>query len=259
MRTKCSTWWRRPARVLTFHHVGKGDTSPCGLSEGQFKDFLSVLGDEGYRTVRAQELAAALPRIEQQRPTVALTFDDGYACHLDTVAELLARRKMTATFFIVSGHLEAKRKVARFGLQDRVFLCENDVRSLDAARFEVGSHSHTHVLCGTIPISRLSEEIEASAAMVSAVLGHRIRSFAYPYGRRRAYSCHTRAALQNAGFSAAFTQEGLPFGWYTDPLQMPRINIGQRVSLGAFRRTLSRGFELGQVLKYTIRKCLRLA
>lgn len=118
---RCPDW----LRVLTFHDVAEEARSNYSIRKPQFEAFISLLRDEGYHTIRVAELVAGLPSILEQRRVVALTFDDGYVSHLDTVCQLLGWQGMTATFFIISSLIERERKKATFGENNTSFLAKS--------------------------------------------------------------------------------------------------------------------------------------
>ena len=231
-------------RVLAFHDVSDYADDIFAVGEGRFADYLSLLRDQGYVTMRARDLAAGWPSVLSRKRVVLLTFDDGYAAQKDIAAELLGRHDMTATFFVTSSLLGRHRLRRVFSDKERVFLSGEDLRQLDRAGFEVGSHSHTHALCGAIPRAQLEQESNASKQILEHELGHPITSFAYPYGRQRAFSSVTRAVLRESGYSAAFTVEEVRLKPDCDLLRLPRTSINRFDTLATFRRKLEGQYDL---------------
>jgi peptidoglycan/xylan/chitin deacetylase (PgdA/CDA1 family) len=71
---------------------------------------------------------------------------------------------------------------------------------LETAGVEIGAHSETHSHLDVMPLSAAEREIRCSKARLEDVLGHRVRSFAYPHG----YHNEAVAALvRQAGFESA--------------------------------------------------------
>ena len=231
-------------RVLAFHDISDDADDIFAVSKGRFADYLSLLADLGYVAIRARELAADWPSVLSRKRVVLLTFDDGYAAQRDIAADLLARQGMTATFFVTSSLLAHDRLRRVFGDKQRDFLSGEDLRQMDRAGFEVGSHSHTHALCGVIPREQLVQESALSKQILEQELGHSITSFAYPYGRQRAFSDVTRAVLQESGYLAAFTVEEVRIQPDCDLLKLPRTSIGRFDTLATFRRKLDGQYDL---------------
>jgi len=94
-----------PGIVLMYHRVASDLVDPWRLcvSPVNFVAQLEVLAAR-YRVVTLRELVAARGS-DGSRPSVAITFDDGYADNLHAAAPLLVRQGLPATFFLTSGTL----------------------------------------------------------------------------------------------------------------------------------------------------------
>ena len=99
-----------PGVVLMYHRVASDLVDPWRLcvSPTNFGAQLEVLADR-YRVVTLRELVAARGSTGE-RPSVAITFDDGYADNLHAAAPLLVRQGLPATFFLTSGTLGSERE-----------------------------------------------------------------------------------------------------------------------------------------------------
>jgi len=247
-------------RILTFHDLDDDRGDLYAVDRRRFADYLSLLQDEGYTTLRAGDLLAEWPGILERERLVLLTFDDGYAAQRDVAAEELARRGQTATFFVISSFLGAARTRKTFDGKEREFLGGEDLRQMGLAGFEIGSHSHTHPLCGTLSESEAEREFTVSKRVIEQELGREVSAFAYPYGRQGAFSPMTRAALERSGYRAAFTLEGLRVSSDTDLLRLPRLNVDRCDNLSTLRRKLRGDYEfLANVRRYGDPRPLRSA
>jgi peptidoglycan/xylan/chitin deacetylase (PgdA/CDA1 family) len=231
-------------RVLTFHNIDESSDGDYSLSRCRFLDCLKLLKNEGYRTIRARDIADTWPSVLQHDRIVALTFDDGYKSHRDVVAEVLADLGMTATFFVLSSQLGGSSSHPALDEREPVFLSAGDIREMDAAGFEIGSHSHTHPLLGTVPPERAREEISVSKQILEQELGHSITSFAFPFGRQGAYTKQTRAILEESSYACAFTQEGRRVRPGSHLLELPRTSIDRFDTWRTFQRKLHGHYEL---------------
>lgn len=99
-----------PGIVLMYHRVASDLVDPWRLcvSPGNFAAQLEVLADR-FRVVTLRELVATRGG-DGARPSVAITFDDGYADNLHAAVPLLARQGLPATFFLTSGTLGSERE-----------------------------------------------------------------------------------------------------------------------------------------------------
>lgn len=96
-------------------------------------------------------------------------------------------------------------------------------------------HSRTHPMLDQLEADRLDAEIRGSLDDMHERLGPRCVEpvFAYPSG---GHDPRVRAAVERAGFSAAFTTErGLVDVGRSDRVRLPRLNIGRDASVGSVR------------------------
>jgi peptidoglycan/xylan/chitin deacetylase (PgdA/CDA1 family) len=228
-------------RILTFHDISDDAGDIFALTKGQFADCLSLLRDEGYTTIRASDLASAGPAMLDRERVALLTFDDGYASQRDIASEILVQHGMTATFFAISSVVERNRLRRVFAGKERLFLGSEDLRQMTLGGFEIGSHSHTHAKIGALSAEQIDAEVRLSKWILEEATGSGVVGFAYPFGRRGAFSPTTRTALERNGYRAAFTQEGGGIGPATDMLELPRVNINRFDTTASFRRKL-RGY-----------------
>lgn len=90
---------------------------------------------------------------------------------------------------------------------------------------EVGAHTVTHPVLSTLPASVQLEEILQSRVQLEALLGHSVKSFAYPYGGHEHYTPGTRALVREAGFVQACSNFPGLAARSTDCLQLPRMQV----------------------------------
>jgi peptidoglycan/xylan/chitin deacetylase (PgdA/CDA1 family) len=72
--------------------------------------------------------------------------------------------------------------------------------ALEAAGVEIGAHSETHSHLDVMPLSAAEREIRCSKSRLEDVLGHPVRTFAYPHGYHNA---RVTALVRQAGFDSA--------------------------------------------------------
>jgi peptidoglycan/xylan/chitin deacetylase (PgdA/CDA1 family) len=94
------------------------------------------------------------------------------------------------------------------GSIERCFLNWDEAREMQAAGMTFGSHTHMHeVLSGLTPERQYSELAE-SRAILERELGRPVDVLAYPVGRPYTFNHETQAALDRAGYRAAFSFYG---------------------------------------------------
>ena len=96
---------RSRSLVLLYHRVATPRTDPWSLcvSPAHFEQHLEVL--RSFVRTRLDRIAT-----RRWRPSVAITFDDGYADNLHEAARLLKRYDTPATFFIATGYIGGLRE-----------------------------------------------------------------------------------------------------------------------------------------------------
>lgn len=88
---------------------------------------------------------------------------------------------------------------------------------------EVGSHSFSHARLASAPAELLLGEVGRSRERLQELTGRRIECFAYPYGT---YDAAAAKAVRAAGYALACTCEGRFASAHSDPMLLPRIEVG---------------------------------
>lgn len=102
---------------------------------------------------------------------IALTFDDGpNEAATPQLLELLARRGVHATFFMMGSYVRQRPDLAR-AVRDGGHL--------------IGNHTVTHPKLATCSAERIRRELADCSAAIEDVLGQRVEYFRPPFGARR--------------------------------------------------------------------------
>ncbi|MBM3090843.1 polysaccharide deacetylase family protein [Ensifer sp. T173] len=120
-------------------------------------------------------------------------------------------------------------------------LIENPLASL-------GAHAISHRAVARLGDEQASQEIEASAARVEAIVGQRPRSFAYPYGDRPAVSPRDQRLAADLGFTVAVTTMPGTVAAATPLDALPRISLNGHFQRARYVSALASGipFRLGR-------------
>ncbi|MGY1621936.1 polysaccharide deacetylase family protein [Geodermatophilus sp. SYSU D00965] len=190
---------RVPA-VLMYHSISAStepDPHRIRVHPDRLDRHLRLLRRLGLRGVSQTELVRAVDR-GQAAGLVGLTFDDGYADFLTTAVPVLQRHGMTATVYVVAGHMGATNSWDT-GPQFPIMTADQ-VRAVAAAGHEVGSHTVSHArLAGADP-DVLAAEVTDSRRLLEDVLQAEVPGFCYPYG---AYDAAAADAVRAAGYDNA--------------------------------------------------------
>jgi peptidoglycan/xylan/chitin deacetylase (PgdA/CDA1 family) len=225
--------------ILMYHAVAEVAEDPNELCvpPRRFAEQMAWLARHGLRGVGVGALVDAM-RSGRLRGLVGITFDDGYPSVLDTALPELQRHGFGATAFIVSDRMGSSN--AWDEGPSWPLLSADDVGELAAAGIEIGSHGATHARLAGASVPMLSAEVSESRARLAAVVGRRIRGFAYPYGFMDAAA---RRAVSEAGYeyACACVTSWTELGF----VALPRIYVGARDGAArmAAKRALYRGYS----------------
>lgn len=242
---------RRVPFALSYHGIGEVTASgdPHGLMAApeSFVAHLEALLARGYRLVGISELWTAVQRGGRAADGLgAITFDDGLADSMHRAAELCAERDVVATMFLAPGLFGADHPDLTPG---RRILRADEVAGLDRAGCEIGAHTHGHVELPLLTPEQQLEELRRSRMELEDLLGHPVKSMAYPYGR---HDATTRAAAAEAGYEVACANDGAG-RW--EAFALPREGV--HPSTSAFRIRLKAAGLYGPA--HTARTMLRRA
>jgi peptidoglycan/xylan/chitin deacetylase (PgdA/CDA1 family) len=113
--------------------------------------------------------------------------------------------------------------IASAAEQDVELMSWADIRELQAAGHDMGAHSLSHRVLATLDTASQAREIQESGRRLEAILGRRVRSFAYPVGGPQHINAESVRLAREAGYELAFTFNtgiaGIPF---EDRFQVPR-------------------------------------
>jgi peptidoglycan/xylan/chitin deacetylase (PgdA/CDA1 family) len=102
---------------------------------------------------------------------------------------------------------------------------------------EIGCHTVTHPQLSALNVTAQRDEILRSKGELETMLGHRVSSFAYPYGRECDYTRETMALVREAGFNCACSTLPALVTRSADPFQLPRVPV-EDMNGEAFARLL---------------------
>jgi peptidoglycan/xylan/chitin deacetylase (PgdA/CDA1 family) len=157
------------------------------------------------------------------RDRLAVTFDDGDSSVFEYALPILAELGVPGTAFVV---------VQRVGAPG--FLSWEQLASLAAAGWEIGSHTMSHRRLPDLDDASLAAELRESRSTIEARIGVPCRSIAYPYGD---WDPRVRGATARAGYTAACVTGRASD---VDVLGWPRVGVDGRDSPTIFRLKTSR-------------------
>ncbi len=200
---------RSSAAVLLFHRV-TDDIPEDGLTVGtaRFRRMCRLFRQR-FRVVPLAEMFRLVRSGEPiPRRTLAITFDDSYRDNL-FAARTLAEFGLPACFFIPTAYVGTDRVFEwDRGLKPMPNLSWDDVRSMAAMGFEIGSHTVNHPNLATLSHDETWDELTGSWRAIAEQLGRPPRWFAYPFGGPDDFRPDQADLVEDAGYEGCLSGFG---------------------------------------------------
>ena len=199
--------------VLMYHKIGLPpedirNPRTC-VSMERFSWQMRYLRRRGYRIILPRELVFHY-RGESTiyGRSVLIAFDDVSQTCLTRALPKLYELGITATVFIVEGHINSRANWNREGngLNDAL-LSNNEIHQLVRNGWDIGAHSMSHTRMTELTGEEAGREIRLSKSTLENLFFIPIRTFAYPYGNF--FPEHTEM-VREAGFDLGVTTHYQP-------------------------------------------------
>lgn len=214
-----------PVMVLFYHRIADDAATPWTLSNAQFARQIGWL-QQNFEIVPLEEAQQRLRQGYNFRPSVSITFDDGYAENCERALPLLIENDIPCTYFVTVRNVLTEEPFAHDLVRGRR-LRPNSVgqlRALAEAGVEIGAHAYTHTdLAALVDPRLLHYEVVAAKEELQAALGRNVRYFAFPFGCCENMNAAAFQMAQGAGYEAVCSAYG-GYNWPgDDPFHLQRI------------------------------------
>ncbi len=232
----------RGAAFLCYHSIAERGAPYLALPPEIFERQLAQLKRRGYRSGGVEDLKLLARGERPSRPTVFLTFDDGFRDNAEVALPLALAYGFRPIVFVLPRHLEegsgfewpevAETRAAEPELMRSLTWAQVDEMIGQGAEF--GSHTLSHRHLPELDDEQLAYELAESRALIERRLGA-CETVAYPFGE---WDERVAAAARAAGYEFAFS---LPQGPQREvgPHCIPRVNVDRRDDGARFRFKLS--------------------
>jgi peptidoglycan/xylan/chitin deacetylase (PgdA/CDA1 family) len=214
----------RGTPILVYHSVCADPPdwiAPFAVSPETFSAHLDAIRASGRQPLTVSQYADGLRGAAPLPPAaVLITVDDGFADFAEHALPALADHEMPSTLYVTTGALADRDQDSV--LPPARMLRGTDLPGLEDAGVEIGAHSHTHRQLDVLPAPEVERELSLSGSVLAEILGHHIRSFAYPHGYWRR---GILPPVQQAGFDSACAVGNLVSSAADRILALPRLMV----------------------------------
>jgi len=232
-------------KVLMYHKIVEKENYSNSLwtnvSREQFKRHLMLLEKWAFTPITFRDyLLFTKDKLLLPRKPVILTFDDGYEEVYKIAFTMLKDLGWNAVVFVL-GDQRIKIDVWNnvLGTGNPNLLDPDQIREMNDAGFEIGSHSMSHLYLPSETEVNAWYEIERSKQELESLINRNVNSFCYPYG---AVTNYLKQMVKEAGYN-------IGCGVYTGP---PKFGMDifdiRRITIPGGTNTLS--FALKMLTPY---------
>ncbi len=192
-------------RVLMYHRVSDDPGRDIlAVTPFAFAEQMRWLGEEGYEVLPVGEALSRLDAGTLPEKAVSITFDDGYRDNFEEAFPVLARYRMPAMIFPVTGFVLGEGEHPRYHNHPVPvpYLTVEQIRLMNQSGIDFGCHTHNHSLLSGISPENAFLEIRQAKKLLEEWIGSPVRMFAYPNG---VFLPEHFQILEALGFDAAFS------------------------------------------------------
>lgn len=221
--------------ILAYHRIA--DDGPEALaryrtSPAMFFAQMEWLERHGYHTCSSVDLARHLyeGRGFTGRPVV-ITFDDAYRDFHDTAWPILRSHDFIAEVLVVTDRVGGTADWDSHYGAPAPLMNWQQIQSLGAAGVRFGSHMASHSHMETLSSREMALEAARSRAVLERALGRKCVSIAAPFGEAVDRFVHIAT---HCGYRIGFTVQPGLVGLDSQPMRLPRLEVGGGWSIEAF-------------------------
>ena len=182
--------------ILTYHTLTREGMRGDGLyalKEAQFKEQMAYLTENKFQPVSLDAVLRWFLGEPLPEKPVVITFDDGSSSDFSVAFPILKRCGYTATFFV---------NPATIGTNG--YLTVEELRKINGAGMEIGSHGLDHVFLTRLNEAELRYQLLESRKKLETLLSKDISFFSVPRGR---YNRRILEEAKRAGYLALCTSD----------------------------------------------------
>ena len=189
--------------VIVYHAVGAppepDDHYGLFVSEESFAEQMAFLAHHRQVVTLETGLSGQLGT----RPSVAITFDDGYRNNLTMAAPILNAYGLPATVFVATGWLGRRSDWIDYpDTCDTVIMTRDELAEIEKLGIRVESHGHAHIDMAQGDPSSVADDVRESQLVIQDAVGRQPTFLAFPWGN---HTETARRTVEELGFAGAFS------------------------------------------------------
>ncbi|PHS01542.1 MAG: xylanase, partial [Blastopirellula sp.] len=199
-----------PVMSLFYHRVADDHPNGWTISRSGFEQQLDWL-QENVELVSLYEAQQRIKNRYNDKPCVAITFDDGYAENCEHALPLLIKRKIPCTYFVCTSHIVNGLPFPHDVERGTPFPPNTveQLKALAGSGIEIGAHTRTHANLGIInDEQQLQDEVIDATRHLEQLIDRPIRYFAFPYGMPENLNDRTFQLCKEAGLHGVCSAYG---------------------------------------------------
>lgn len=191
-----------PLVILFYHRVADDRTTARTMPSRLFARQICWL-QRHFELISLEEVQRRIRDGDNSRPSVSITFDDGYADNCLEAIPLLIAQRIPCTYFVTLDNvlrgepfphdLKLGRRLAPNSL--------DQLRAMAASGIEIGAHGRHHLDFGRIKDpAQLEDELVIAGRELADHLGQAVRYLAFPFGLRSNFNPEALLLARQAGY-----------------------------------------------------------
>ena len=218
---------RAPVMVVLFHRIAYDWANSWTTHTETFIKDIRWLKNR-FEMVSLAEAQRRIAQPNNDKPCVAVTFDDGYAVNCDVALPLLIEENIPCTYFVTTENVLRGNTFEHDTAMGNHFEPNTiaQLRDVADAGIEIGAHTRTHPHLGRIvDANERYDEIVAARDDLQDALGYPVRRFAVPFGQHEHLSDEVFKLCHESNFDCVVSAYG-GYNWPGgDPFHLQRMGV----------------------------------